>query len=1001
MTDSNKLREKLWSLRWPLAVGIVTAIGLALRVWKAWAMRYQTNGDFGIVALMAKHMAEGTDYPVFCYGVNYMGSIEPAIAALVAKFFRVEVSAFLVNLSPAVVGSLLLPLLYVFAREAGSRRAGLMAMLYCLVGSDTLFHFSVAPRGGYPNMLVGGLFALWMACRISTGERKGEPVTWRAYFGMGLACGLVWWVTPLSGIFLATVCLVLLAGMRPRMIKPALLFAAPGFLIGSLPWWVWNLAHHSASRAADSLKHVSFVKEMSWFGKHFLKVTEMEPLNSLAGWPRLLLLIGMLACFMWLLVRDRVRREHDDKFFYRLGVFLLAGVMFLVYCTTSHDNVNADRYLLPLVPALAIMIGTAGDRLLCRFRFPWGWIAAIAVIPTHILLLPRLNDGVPANRRKWDLAAQLEKEVAAFPDSVFIGDYYSFHWLNFASQERLCVAALPVERYAPYARRAELAEHPAFLNDYCGVLSFQLATGGGGVQTNVLGVMVDHGLTPPSDDWTYLEPAFVVSAEDSSGNSCDRALLDGVMDTCWSVGVETNAPAVLTFTFDKCVALRGIRLLSPDWSRAQRIMVEGQTADDARWKTIVPTMAMSDYFWSGRYVMLKGIQSFQELRFDVPAGGLKRLRLTCVSGGSPYPLSLGEILFLEQAAPPAAGDPTVDACLSALRTNQVRQLYGPRWMADRVALAAGNAIKVRVPSLIGRSLQELPERDSECPYPVAIRENTGFLMDARDAVRSRKLLSERHVKWEETALGRCVLLVVPKPGEEEEAARYETLYWTEQGVFAADMGRFARKKADWLYREAMDSRSPGSRSARLNLLEEALAVYSAHQPARRALVEALEASGRHGEAATNSAILRGQTVPEVPAQIRYPYGIEFLGLGFSSSQARPGGSIEIRYFWKCPPEAESRRPAVFVHFLRGEEIGFQDDHDLLSKVPVEDIKAQSLGEVFVEQRVVAIPAGAAVGEYRIGLGLFRRQDGRRLRPKTNLPEQRRETQLPVTVRVGP
>ena len=75
--------------------------------------------------------------------------------------------------------------------------------------------------------------------------------------------------------------------------------------------------------------------------------------------------------------------------------------------------------------------------------------------------------------------------------------------------------------------------------------------------------------------------------------------------------------------------------------------------------------------------------------------------------------------------------------------------------------------------------------------PLVVRETTGLAMDARDAPRSRRVLTAAGLKWKETALGKYVLFVVAKPDDEKATARNPAFYWTEQGCFAADMSRFA------------------------------------------------------------------------------------------------------------------------------------------------------------------------------------------------------------------
>ena len=70
-----------------LAGTILLACAAAVRVYFSWLNRHGDNADFGVVALMAKHIAEGTNYPVFFYGLAYGGSLEAAAGALFFPLF--------------------------------------------------------------------------------------------------------------------------------------------------------------------------------------------------------------------------------------------------------------------------------------------------------------------------------------------------------------------------------------------------------------------------------------------------------------------------------------------------------------------------------------------------------------------------------------------------------------------------------------------------------------------------------------------------------------------------------------------------------------------------------------------------------------------------------------------------------------------------------------------------------------------------------------------------
>ncbi|MEI8138555.1 MAG: hypothetical protein WCI03_01665 [bacterium] len=1004
------LRAKLWNWRWPLGVTLITVIGLVIRLCMAWAMRYPAcNGDFSVIGLMAKHMAEGTDYPVFAYGVAYMGSLEPGLAALLAKLLNIEVSAFIVNLSPALIGTLLLPLLYLFGREAGSRRAGLMAMLYCLVGSDTLLHNSVAPRGGYMNVMVGGLLALWLACRIASRESRGVPVSWRTYFWMGLAAGVAWWVTQLVVVFLMAAGVILLTGFRWRMVKVGLIPALIGTLLGSLPWWLWNIANQWGSLDfGGGMAKVPFSQGIVSFGHMFLRLLEMDPLASWRGAPRLIVLLGLMTCFIALLIRERIRAAQDDRFFFRLGALLLAVFMIAVYSTSGFSRVNTTRYLLPLFPAVAVMLAVACNWLLERFRLPWGWAAFILLIPPNILLLPKMFDGVPADRARWEMAAQLQKEVAPFCDGNFVGDHYTTHWLNFASREQLCVATYPLERYAPYARRVELAERRAYLNGYGNLGAFLLATKSADRQTVVGNMLVDYGLIPPSNKWHYVEPDTISTVRDHQGKDCGKVLIDSVMDSSWSTLLKSGSTGSLTFAFGRPTRLCGVRLFSLNNSYPWRVSIEGRQDKDSPWQSLMPPLGVTSYFWSGPYVMIDGVQYFQEFRFDSPEGGISEIRLTLFGPmeGEDF-IKLGETLFMESdsMARGTVGEgwastntpaTLVTRGVTALQKEGLKRFYAPRWLTERISAATSNTLSTLLPSLFTRSIHEMAGADSRDPFPLGFPVNTGLFMDSRDVPRSREVLRAAELTWREIQLGSITLLAVEADQQSHAGSMYSRVFWTEHGCFSAN---YSKEKSQLLYESAIRGTTSTNHQARLSALRQAVQTYPPHYPARQALVSALTAEGLVSEANTNDAVLKVTTQPAMPAAATFRNGVELLGVTVGDLAQR-GQTLPIRYYWKCQSNVTPETWAVFVHFKKKGSL-FQDDHVLLAEAPLETIRYQPFPEILVESRNVTIPQSATPGDYQIWIGLLDRQTGNRVTATSLLPNKKNAIDLPARLTILP
>ncbi|MEI6219400.1 MAG: hypothetical protein WCP86_10920, partial [bacterium] len=544
-----------------------------------------------------------------------------------------------------------------------------------------------------------------------------------------------------------------------------------------------------------------FLDGLMAFGVGFLHLVELSPLTHKLNIARFALFAAIMILFLVILVRDRIRSENSGTFHFRLAAPLLILVGAIIGASSSNIMFpGADRYLLPLFPPVAVMLAVSCDWLLRKWRFPLGWLVMIVLIPKHIYSLPKMPRDLIIDRPQWEVASQLAETIGPLCDGVCVGSY-SFHWMNFASGEKLCVAAMPRERYAPYARRAEVANNPAFLADHCDIREFLHYTMGMSKQKIVAGVPVDYNLTPPPDDWRYVEPT-TVTAAGADWQPCGGSLTDAVMDTAAAVVVTTNS-STLTFVFNRPVPLCGIRFFSPSDNYPDRMVVEGVTNEGGPWQEMSPATKRTGYFWSGRHIMLEGLQAFQEVRFAPPTNGVTSVRLDFQPGRAPQSIRLGEILFLEKAPMPEGEEPSVESCLATLRLKGVKQFYGPRWLSGRIAIAAKGEISVLAPSSVSRSVNEMPTRNSPFPYPVVIRQTTGLMMDIRNAPRSRTILSSVGLHWEESPLGNHVLFVVKAPDAGEDAARYPTFYWTEQGCFGAVMGRFANLRAAIVFDEAI------------------------------------------------------------------------------------------------------------------------------------------------------------------------------------------------------
>ncbi len=992
MATVDERRDRVRSLAWGAGLTVVFLAGLAVRIAKAWSSRYTPDSDFGTVALMAKHIAEGIEFPVFCYGVWYSGSFEQIVSAGLCRLLGT--SEFAVLLGTALVGAVILPLVYLWGRDAGGRRAGLMAMLYCLAGPAVFLRYTVFACGAYSIFMVCGILTIWFAVRLACSERTGKPVALRGYVALGAAAGLGWWSQQLIFPFLMVAGVVILLGYGLKILRVGFVAAGVAFFAAGLPWWVWNVTHRWGSfDFAASFEHASLRSGLWSLWVAFGRLIGLRPDNAW-GVARLSLMVVVLLAFAWLVVRSRREAWSRALFPSRLAAALLVVFMGVLYAKSRYCLPPTERYLLPMVPALAVMVGVVCDALLTRFRLPVGWIVFVLLLPGSLLGLPSMAKRAASERPDWEIAGRLAEAMPRLGDGVCIGDW-GWHWMNFASRERICVACPPKEYYAPNARRGELAERPVYLDDFGQVTDFAAHTRSSFQVTNVAGVTVVYDLAPPSDDWQYVVAPELAAAEDEQGRSCAAAIGDGDLDTGWWSQPGPTNPAVLTVTFADPVDLAGVRFLSPDDREPDRIRIEGRSAASGEWVPLLSPTVATFFFWSGPYAFYDGPQYRQEFRFSSPKGGVSGVRVILSSSNQTCRVHLGEIQFMKAGARPAGALPAVAACEAALRASHVRKAYAPRWLASRLSVRLGGDIDIDAPLAVRRSLYDLAVREPRTPHEIVLKDATGFLADTRDAPCCRAVLKRLGLHWQETPLEAYVLLAVAAPAPDHDSARYATLYWTEAGCMAVGPGKYARRKSQALCERAL-ARQDAATNA-LADLREAVRLDPQNQQATRALIDRLRADGVADEAGHLAEALADATVPQVPAAVRFANGIELLGV---TPGVRTGQAIRLTFYWKCPPGIDAHRVVAQLRFA-GTGFRWDDHRALLNDTADDEIRNQSQGRIFAESRSVAIPADAKPGEYRVDLALYDSIKGNRLRPSTGLSTSHRGVTLPLTIPVKP
>jgi len=347
---------------------LLVTLGLVLRVDFLLANNFSIDADEAIVGLMAKHIMEGRDLPVFYYGQHYMGSLEPLLIALLSVF--TGLSNISVKLVPLVFSLSLIVLIYFLTVEVASRYTARLAALFFAVPPVPLLVWGLKARGGFVELIFLGALALLLTCYFL----KKDRASLRLIASIGFVLGLGWWTNyqviyfmiPI-GIFVSVYLLnqvknasLSLSGALQHIVTGSVCFIA-----GGAPFWIYNFRNNFVSfemfgssaptAMLDNLiGFLSIALPVLLGGRTFWEMDEYFSGSALLVW---LIYLPLFALCFW------SRRGHLLRWFNPAqspeSRFLLIALFFIVtvsvFVASSYGYlVQAPRYLLPLYIALII-----------------------------------------------------------------------------------------------------------------------------------------------------------------------------------------------------------------------------------------------------------------------------------------------------------------------------------------------------------------------------------------------------------------------------------------------------------------------------------------------------------------------------------------------------------------------------------------------------------------------------------------------------------------------
>ncbi len=439
--------DRSWTLLW---VGVALIAGIGVRIWLLRLPTGALDSDEAVAGLIARHAMFHHEFRAFFWGQYYGGTAEPLLGIPLFAVFGATVGAL--KALPLLLSTLSAVLVWrVGRRTVGEMTARCAACAFFCWPTNFLW-LSTKTRGFYWVDLVVGLGVWLVALRIVDHPRR--IVGWLV---LGLLAGIGLWTSPQVVYFGIPAAAWLVYRLRTEVWR--VVFGVGPALVGAAPWLWANLFY-----GMPSLHRPPFTYDKGYLGNGKVLATRGVPvalgLNAGEHW----LLSSLLAKAVYLAVIAAVAaavvaRRRSTALLLSLAVVSF-GLLWGIFPVSG--VVGEGRYVLALLPALALLLWSAGSGhrvvqtlLLLAAVF----LSAVGVGHIRDITAPNAPD-IPMPRSLGSLIPFLQ--TRGF--TAVYANYWVAYRLDFESHER--IIATPADataRYGPYRRQVAASPHPVYV----------------------------------------------------------------------------------------------------------------------------------------------------------------------------------------------------------------------------------------------------------------------------------------------------------------------------------------------------------------------------------------------------------------------------------------------------------------------------------------------------------------------------------------------------------
>ncbi len=607
------------------------------------------DSDQAINGLMGRHILQG-EFPIFFYGQDHTGALENYLAAV--SFFLFGASRLTLNLVPAVEALLLLGLVWRVTREAFGPKASSWAIPFLVVTPPYVGYHYVLARSSYVETLVLGQIVLLLTFRLLRPNR--DVVRQRRFLVLALVAGAGFYTSFQIIHYLLTSFVILWLRDLRLPFRATLWRAAPAFLLGSAPFWLYNLQRGFESLTAPARYEMNM---RAFESLRMLLLTHLPVIlgvRDIVGPPFLpfpFLLVPPLVFGLLVLVAVSAFGPTWLASF-RRGV-PTGGVLFLLLLVTGGilwvgGFQQVSRYALPIYPTV-ISLAAGGLSVL------QGWHPLLAgVLGAGLFLsigigqrqtVPALD---PEKLRGYRIAREQDQSLfdqlqARGLTRLYAFDYWLAPRLTFDAGERIIVAAPFDDRYPRFTQMVDQTERPAYI--FAGgeaiAESGLRAAGMAFKKESLPGAVILYDFTAPP-------PAASLPREGWRLSSWPRGkvalAVDGDLLSRWTPGVSQSPGQLLEVELGSPVVLQGVGIVSGlDLHDAPRGLAVELSSDGREWRRLAELQSLPPTFvWENGAPRVRPWGEFRVRFSPTPA---RSVRLIQIGEDRHYWWSVSEIFL--------------------------------------------------------------------------------------------------------------------------------------------------------------------------------------------------------------------------------------------------------------------------------------------------------------------------------------------------------------------